>query len=458
MHTHNPWTPPVQRLSHGLLLLAGLLALSSLGHIFVPHSTAYWIGFALFVLLASAWPDCVPVKGSQPAETRRTRFFRLFAQGILLLTALIILDRVVDRVFELRNGAVFWTSLVVTMALLVSWRTIALTSIGQRVLSSIFVERAALAFCGLIAMLIGLELFVESDFSRFHVFGVWPTWEIMSDPRIEFKLNAAGYRDIEHSIEKQPGVTRILLIGDSVTAGYGVSQTDYYPILLREAARPSFEIIVAAQPTAETVHEIAFLRDYGCQFAPNIVVVGVFSNDPYLGLERNTPPWPPQYSYFKKLEASHSFNPDLIYMLDSTINSTASRFGQYNYDEWLDALYDPAQPWIELWHPVVKQLGDLARQCGARQLYAFTLPEPADYSNPAILGKFENIHTVLEEGFAQAGFTSTNLLPAYLEDFRDRPFRSLWAVPNDPHPNAEIHRWYAEEIWEKLGPELKDGE
>ncbi|MBN1430191.1 MAG: SGNH/GDSL hydrolase family protein [Anaerolineae bacterium] len=458
MSTSRFWTRPARVLSQSLVLLAGLLALDELGHIFVPHRPVYWIGLVLFVLLVVVWDSVIPIQAKPGSETRRTIFFRFFFQAIVLLVTLIVLDRTVDRIFTTGNGVVFWICFGLALVVLSGWHVVALSRIGQRVLASVAVERVAFVLCSLIGALVALELFVESDFSRHHVFGIWPTWEITTDHRIRFELNAAGYRDIDHPVEKQPGVTRILLIGDSVTAGYGVPQTDYYPVLLRQAAGPSFEFIVVAQPASETVHEVNLLQSYGCQFAPDVVIVGAFSNDPYLGLEKNTPPWPPYRSYFKQLESPYSFNPDLIYMLDGTIHGIAGSFGEYSYDDWLTALYDPAEPWIDLWHPVVRQLGDLATECGAKRLYAYTLPEPADYSNPEIFEKFERIHNTLADGFTQAGFETTNLFPAYVERFEGVPFRALWAIPNDPHPNAEIHRWYAEQIWDSLAPMLASGE
>jgi hypothetical protein len=60
----------------------------------------------------------------------------------------------------------------------------------------------------------------------------------------------------------------------------------------------------------------------------------------------------------------------------------------------------------------------------------------------------------MTEIFDRAGFETTNLLPPFLETFGDRSYRSLWALPNDAHPNAEVHRWYAEQIWSRLEPDL----
>lgn len=456
------WTPRTRFASQLVLVLAGLVGLDIGDPIFGPHRFAYWAGLGAFLVLCAVWNDLLPASARDGSilstpnairfspETRRTRIMRVVYQALWLIGFLVIVDRVVERVFTGGHSLFFWLSLAAMLAFVAGWYDLARSATGQRILASAGAERITLIGFSLLTTLALLEVFVRSEFSRHHVFGVWPTWEITSDPPIAFTLNSAGYRDEEHSLTASPGVTRIVVVGDSVTAGYAVPQTSYYPVRLRELAGPTYEFIIAAQPAAETVHEIAFLRDYGCQYHPDVVVVGVFSNDPYLGLERNTPPWPPQWDVFKRLESPYSFNPDLIYMFDGVINSTANSLGRYSYADWLATLYDPDEPWINLWHPVVRELAELARSCGARQLYAFTLPEPADYSRPEIRARFERIHDILAEGFTQAGFVTTNLFPAYVDAFGGTYYRSLWAIPNDPHPNAEIHAWYARQIWAVL--------
>jgi hypothetical protein len=440
--------------SYALFVVVGLIGFDAGGHIFVTHGPFYWSGLIMFLILASAWNDLFfwrePVQAA--SETRRTKAMRIFYQAVFMFVFLAALDRSVDLVFVKPHSLRVWILLAVIIAFLAGWYDLARSGMGQRILSSIAVERITLTGTSLVIILVIFELFVRSEFSRFHVLGIFPTWEVYTDPNIAFHTNSANFRDREHTVEKQPGVTRIVVLGDSFASGQGVAQTDYLPARLQELAGPSYEVIAVARPAAETFNQVEFMRDYACQFKAEIVVVAAFTNDPYLGRDRNIPPWPAYFDVFKKLESPYSFNPQLMYVFDNAINRAACNSGRYCYDDWLAAIYDPAQNpgGIEKWHSIVRDLADEAKVCGAQSLYAFTLPEPVDYNDPATLSEFTNIHVVLAEGFIQAGFDTLNLLPAYIEYFGSRPARTLWALPNDFHANAEIHQWYAEQIWAKL--------
>lgn len=48
-------------------------------------------------------------------------------------------------------------------------------------------------------------------------------------PNIYRDCNSRGCRDGEHAIQKAPGASRLLIIGDSVTRGYGVTLQDGIP-------------------------------------------------------------------------------------------------------------------------------------------------------------------------------------------------------------------------------------
>jgi hypothetical protein len=50
------------------------------------------------------------------------------------------------------------------------------------------------------------------------------------------KINSYGLRDYEYLLNKPPGATRILALGDSVTFGFGVNLEDTYTKILEQSA------------------------------------------------------------------------------------------------------------------------------------------------------------------------------------------------------------------------------
>lgn len=95
--------------------------------------------------------------------------------------------------------------------------------------------------------------------------------------------NSLGFRDDDRSVEKPPGVYRILLLGDSVTAGQGVRlYENTYPAILQQRlteAGLAVEVLNFAVTGYNTQQEVWTLHDKGLAFDPDLVMVGFCLND-----------------------------------------------------------------------------------------------------------------------------------------------------------------------------------
>jgi hypothetical protein len=373
-----------------------------------------------------------------PEETRQAKFFRIFYKLVILLVGLALLDRS-GPIFATDHKPLFWAGFIVYIYVLLIWDDLARSPDGQRWFNSTWIENFTLVWVSILISLICVELFLRTDLSKYHLLGMWPAGTVRDRPVV----NSLGFRDEEHAIEKSPGVFRILLLGDSFTAGQGVSETEYYPFLLREQLGSDYEIIVMAKQGIGTFEQLGYLRDYGCAYQPDMVIVGVFSNDPEVPSSPRMP-----------LDANHLANSDpeadnllLAYAIDYYINRLADALDwRYSYLDWEEDLYDESQPWFAEWQAVVNTLANESRNCGANELYAFTLPAPLDYTDAELLEITSRKYQIVTEVFSEAGFTTHNLFPLYLEEFGDEPYQSLRATPNDFHASPAIHRWYAEKI------------
>ena len=123
----------------------------------------------------------------------------------------------------------------------------------------------------------------------------------------EVRINRLGFRGPEIADKKPEGVTRILALGDSVTFGWGVNDTDTYVRRLegalnrREDAR-RYEVINAGHLMFDTTQELALLRERGLPLDPDIVLLTFVVNDlepsrklaeALIDLHTNPPPPPP---------------------------------------------------------------------------------------------------------------------------------------------------------------------
>jgi lysophospholipase L1-like esterase len=97
--------------------------------------------------------------------------------------------------------------------------------------------------------------------------------------------NSLGFRDTrEYSLAKTPGTFRILVLGDSVTFGHGALYETSYPYLVEQRLREwrpevKWEVWNLGVPGYDTAQELAYLREVGERYAPDLVIIGFFSND-----------------------------------------------------------------------------------------------------------------------------------------------------------------------------------
>jgi len=112
---------------------------------------------------------------------------------------------------------------------------------------------------------------------------------------VPVKINDLGFRDTrDYVLAKPPGSFRILVLGDSVTFGHGATYETTYPYLLEqrlEAWRPQvdWQVWNLGVPGYNTADELAYLHEVGERFAPDLVIVGFFSNDLAPGAPNRSP-------------------------------------------------------------------------------------------------------------------------------------------------------------------------
>ena len=100
-----------------------------------------------------------------------------------------------------------------------------------------------------------------------------------------FRINSAGFRDVEHTIAKPDGVTRIAVLGDSITVGVGIPDLEpIYPRQLQRIldSRPRedrVEVLNLGIAGYQTLQEVELLRVRGLAYDPDIVVIGFCVND-----------------------------------------------------------------------------------------------------------------------------------------------------------------------------------
>ena len=93
-----------------------------------------------------------------------------------------------------------------------------------------------------------------------------------------FRTNSLGLRDREHSLENPEGIRRAVVVGDSFSWGYGINDGEIFTDIL-EKILAGTEIINLGVTAYGLDQEIAYFKQLGVQFGPEILIVALCQND-----------------------------------------------------------------------------------------------------------------------------------------------------------------------------------
>ncbi len=105
------------------------------------------------------------------------------------------------------------------------------------------------------------------------------------DEGITFRLesNASGFRDRPFG-PRDPGIVRIVTLGDSSTFGWGVDTEQTFQRLLEQRLNddggPRFEVLNLGIPGHNSRHGLGVLRHYALALEPDILIFAYGANDP----------------------------------------------------------------------------------------------------------------------------------------------------------------------------------
>lgn len=150
------------------------------------------------------------------------------------------------------------------------WRLLAELAICT-VLAVLFLEWF-LGACG-----IGQQEFLQPDpiLGVRHIPGKLVTWRLEGFSHDHF--SSSGLRDVEHQPAKQPGVTRIAVLGDSSTEGMQVALDETYTRVLQKELNAStsnkYEVINFACSSYSTGQQLLQLKSQVAAYHPDVVVL-----------------------------------------------------------------------------------------------------------------------------------------------------------------------------------------
>ena len=233
--------------------------------------------------------------------------------------------------------------------------------------------------------------------------------EVMGHP---VSINAIGLRAPEFTFA--PAKKRMLVVGDSITFGFGVAENEAYPKLL-EAALPGWEVWNAGVGNYNTEQELEQFLQLAPVIKPHALLMGFFIND--LEPPQHQQGWGlGRYSLVVSL-------PNQIYWVWNTPHAN-------DYAEYHRQLF-----WQEFprWKNVVLELkGAAGRE--RIPLTVLLIPELRGLRSEAFKAEYEAVEKFLREnGIAPCRGDR------YFPRDGDSLGREYWAARDDSHPNAAGH-------------------
>lgn len=241
---------------------------------------------------------------------------------------------------------------------------------------------------------------------------------------VDVRINSEGLRNREVRV-KPVGTRRVLLLGDSLTFGWGVKEEESIgPQLERALAttdpRQPWEVINSGVGNYNTRLEVHFLEQQGLRYAPDVVVLNYYIND----AEED-----PRYSgtFLSEHSALWVFLANRLDVLARLAAPSAT------WEQYYAGLYRPEATG---WRGAREALGHFGALCREHQLHCLVahLPELHRLRPYPFLAETR----LVEQATREAGLPFVDLLPVVQE----RDPASLWVSRQDVHPNGACDALY----------------
>lgn len=228
---------------------------------------------------------------------------------------------------------------------------------------------------------------------------------------------------------------RILVLGGSITLGWGVAEPDTFTATLERMFKSrgdDVEVLNAGIGNYNAERYVELFLTRLTALSPTDIIVHYFLRD----AETLDPGG-------GNLLLRHS---ELAVTLWIAMNRVFGQAGEKSLTEHYKLVYDPQAAGFLKMQQSLSKLSDYAKQHNIR-LYFAMMPDVHNLTNYPFAG----IHDTMRQ-FAQAhGYTFIDLLPA----FEGLKPEQVWAMPGDPHPNAMGHELMAKSIFPILSGESK---
>jgi len=241
---------------------------------------------------------------------------------------------------------------------------------------------------------------------------------------VNVDINSDGFRDDEYDVQRNEKY-RIVVLGDSLTFGWGVEKVDTFEVLLESMlseTRPT-EMINTGHGNYNTQQQVNLFKEKGLKYNPDEVLVFYFINDAEVTPVRSSWNW---------IAKSRS-----VTFLWSRVRGllTKTTPGQ-TFESFYSALYEDDQPGFIAVKESFLELQGITEQRGIK-LQVIMLPELHNLVEYPFAAEYQKVSDFLQDN----GISHIDLTDSF-RGYEDPV--GLWVALDDAHPNALAHRMIAE--------------
>lgn len=249
---------------------------------------------------------------------------------------------------------------------------------------------------------------------------------------VEVKINSKGLRDYEYSYAKPKDCYRILVLGDSITFGWGVPFAMTYPKLLEKELNKisdgiKYEIINAGVGNYQLKDEVSFLKDEGLRYNPDMIILGYFIDDAKVNPKV-------RYYNFKKRSYLYAFLASRWNALKFNLNP------KLNFINYYSGLYADNTETLNNLKENIVELKSIVKTNNI-PLLVIIIPELHTINNYF----FKAIHKYVASNFGEIdGIKVIDLLPYFNKNVKPDTY---WVSSEDKHHNSKAQKIIMEAIY-----------
>jgi hypothetical protein len=265
------------------------------------------------------------------------------------------------------------------------------------------------------------QVFAHSPGTSAHLMGV------------DVRINQHGLRGREIEYLKPAGTHRVLMLGDSLTFGWGVPEEDVTSVRLEQLLRekdPSqrWEVVNSGVGNYNTRMEVHYLEKEGLRYSPDVVVLNYFIND--------AEPDPRYAGNFINMHSSA-----WVFFANRLDVVWRQVTGHATWDDFYRGLYrNDAQGWSAA-RAAIEKFGSL---CRAQGLQCLVVHQPELHQLKPY--PFAEQEQALRTEATRAALPYLDLLPV----IQEQDPSTLWVSVQDTHPNWRCDAQYASAIAQQI--------